>query len=723
MANRKNLLDYIKQNNINADIEKIEAAFDFAEESHIGQYRKSGEDYIIHPVEVTKILIDMKMDTDTIIAGILHDLVEDTFITIADIKYNFGEETAKLVDGVTKLSNLPENKQRQPENIRKMIVSMAQDVRVVILKLADRLHNMRTLKHMQPEKQKRIAEETLTIFAPIAHRLGMAKIKWELEDLSFLYINPEKYKEIMQLVNAKREEREEYTNNLIDSINNEMKVYEIYGEVVGRPKHFYSIYKKMEEYNKQFEELYDLIALRVIVEEKNDCYNVLGIIHNLWKPIQKRFKDYIAMPKSNGYQSIHTTILGPNNQYVEIQIRTREMHYVAEEGIAAHWEYKEKIKNSKANTKRIYSWLKKILELQTETESSEEFIESVTGDLIEEEVFVFSPAGDVIELPLGATPLDFAFHIHTDLGYRCVGAKVNGKIVPLGYQLENSDKIEIITAKNSKGPSKDWIKMVATSSAKSKIKKWFKEQEFENKISEGRIIVEKELLKLGFKFKKADECEELVQYAEKQSFPNFNEFLFNIGIGKITLNGFIQKIKDDLKNVIFDEKGIIDKINQTKKIEKKKNDYGIIIGGIDNIAIRFAKCCTPLPGDDIGGYVTSGKGVVIHRKDCNNYIFLSGNDKNKAIDVKWEENIQNKNKYNFNFIITVINRLGILSEILQLISEHKININSINSQEFIDNGDKKINIKITVEINNKEQYERLIKNIEKIKDVIIIKRI
>lgn len=720
MSYRSDLLNLIKKNNLDVDIDKIEAGYEFAKESHIGQYRKSGEEYIMHPVEVSKILVDMRMDTDTIIAGLLHDLVEDTFITIADIKYNFGDDTAKLVDGVTKLKVLPEGTQKQPENIRKMIVAMAQDVRVVIIKLADRLHNMRTLKHMKPEKQKKIAEETLNIFAPLAHRLGMAKIKWELEDLSLYYLKPDIYKELVKLVSSKRIEREEYTEKVKDEISKELKKYEIDGEVTGRPKHFYSIYKKIYEKNKTFDELYDLIALRIIVEKESDCYNVLGMIHNLWKPVPGRFKDYVAVQKSNGYQSIHTTIVGPNGDFVEIQIRTREMHRISEEGIAAHWEYKEKTKDTKGKSKNIYSWLRKILEWQNEADSSEEFIETVTGDLLKEEVFVFSPAGDVIELPSGSTPLDYAFHIHTEVGYKCTGAKINGKIVPIDYKLENGDRIEIITSKTSKGPSKDWVKIVVTNGAKNKIRKWFKDQEFEEKIKEGRIIAEKEMLQIGLKPKEIESYPRLLEYIKKHYFPNFEEFLFSLGTGKISLKQFIQKIKDESKE---EEIEIPEKINPIKKREKKKNDYGIVIEGVDNTVIRFAKCCTPLPGDDIGGYVTSGKGIVIHRTDCKNYIELSKKDIDRMIDVKWDETLENKNKYNFNFVVTVVDRVRILMDIISIIGEHKINIAAVNSQNFTENGEKNANIKFTVEITHKEQYERLIRSISNLKDVIEIKRI
>jgi guanosine-3',5'-bis(diphosphate) 3'-pyrophosphohydrolase len=447
------ILKEIEKNNLKVDIEKIKLAFFFAEECHEGQYRKSGEDYIMHPVEVTKILIDMKMDTDTIVAGILHDIVEDTLITLADIKYNFGETVATLVDGVTKLKTLPNGTKKQDENIRKMILAMAQNLRVIIIKLADRLHNMRTMKYMKPEKQISISQETLDIYAPLAHRLGIAKIKWELEDLALRYLKPKEYMNIKSLIDSKKKEREEYIQGFIETIVNLLHETGIKGSVKGRFKHFYSIYKKMYEKNKEFDDIYDLMGVRIIVDTEGECYNTLGVIHSHFKPVPGRFKDYIAVPKSNNYQSIHTTIVGPQGKFIEIQIRTEEMDKVAEEGIAAHWSYKEHTKVTKSD--QVYGWLRNILELQKETETAQEFIDSVTKDIMNETVFVFSPKGDITELPQGATPLDFAFAIHTQIGCKCVGAKVNGKIVTLDYKLQNGDRVEIITSKNSKGPNKD----------------------------------------------------------------------------------------------------------------------------------------------------------------------------------------------------------------------------------------------------------------------------
>ena len=544
------ILKEIEKNNLKVDIEKIKLAFFFAEECHEGQYRKSGEDYIMHPVEVTKILIDMKMDTDTIVAGILHDIVEDTLITLADIKYNFGETVATLVDGVTKLKTLPNGTKKQDENIRKMILAMAQNLRVIIIKLADRLHNMRTMKYMKPEKQISISQETLDIYAPLAHRLGIAKIKWELEDLALRYLKPKEYMNIKSLIDSKKKEREEYIQGFIETIVNLLHETGIKGSVKGRFKHFYSIYKKMYEKNKEFDDIYDLMGVRIIVDTEGECYNTLGVIHSHFKPVPGRFKDYIAVPKSNNYQSIHTTIVGPQGKFIEIQIRTEEMDKVAEEGIAAHWSYKEHTKVTKSD--QVYGWLRNILELQKETETAQEFIDSVTKDIMNETVFVFSPKGDITELPQGATPLDFAFAIHTQIGCKCVGAKVNGKIVTLDYKLQNGDRVEIITSKNSKGPNKDWLDIVVTHGAKSKIKKVLKDLVRDQTIKNGRENLERELGKLGITLKEMEEDPIIKKHMEKNNITSLDEFYYHVGEKRSKIDIIIDKLrkKIDRKSVV-----------------------------------------------------------------------------------------------------------------------------------------------------------------------------
>lgn len=722
MGYKEELLKEIQNSKQNLDIEKIITAYEFAKESHIGQYRKSGDEYILHPVEVAKILIRLNMDTDTVVAGFLHDVVEDTLITSADIRYHFGEVVGNLVDGVTKLSYIPEGTKKQHENIRKMIVAMAKDARVVIIKLADRVHNMRTLKYMKPEKQQSIATETLEIFAPLAHRLGMAKIKWELEDLCFYYLQPTVYKEIVKLVDSKRVERENYTDLVISNINEEIKKYEFSADVSGRPKHLYSIYKKMYDGGKSFDELYDLIAIRVIVKEESECYNVLGVVHNLWKPVPGRFKDYIAVPKANGYQSIHTTVVGPEGRFVEIQIRTEEMHRIAEEGIAAHWNYKEKNKHNRRDN--VYSWLRQILEWQQFADSSEEFIKTVTGDILNETVFVFSPQGDVIEMLKGATPLDFAFHIHTQIGYKCIGAKVNGKIVPLDYKLQNGDQIEIITSKASaKGPGKDWLNIVVTQGAKSKIRKWIKDQQFEEKVKDGKQALEKELDKFDIKIKSLEEEVFTTEYLKKYHLPNFMELLFNFGIGRMKIDSYVEKYlennKKDTEVINIDE--MITENQRKSKISN--NQQGIVIDGTDNTLIRFAKCCSPLPGDEVFGYVTRGTGIAIHKADCPNFLSLKASEEARVLEVKWDNKVvvKNSNKYGYNFTITMLDRPNALMDVIRIISDAKINILGVNSNSYMENGDKLATMKLGIEISDKEQVNRLKNSLYKLDGIIRIK--
>lgn len=722
MGYREEILKEINESKQNHDIEKIITAYEFAKESHIGQLRKSGDQYILHPVEVAKILIRLNMDTETVVAGFLHDVVEDTLITSADIRYHFGDVVADLVDGVTKLSYIPEGTKKQHENIRKMIVAMAKDVRVVIIKLADRVHNMRTLKFQKPEKQQSIAKETLEIFAPLAHRLGMAKIKWELEDLSFYYLQPTTYKEISKLLDSRRQEREIYIENVIKVIDDEIYKYGFNGIVSGRPKHLYSIYKKMYDGGKSFDELYDLIAIRIVVKEESECYNSLGLVHNLWKPVPGRFKDYIAVPKANGYQSIHTTVVGPEGRFVEIQIRTEEMHKIAEEGIAAHWTYKEKNKHNRRDN--VYSWLRQILEWQQTTDSSEEFIQTVTGDILNETVFVFSPQGDVIEMLKGATPLDFAFHIHTQIGYKCIGSKVNGKIVSLDYKLQNGDQVEIITSKlPAKTPPRDWLSLVVTQSAKSKIRKWIKDQQFDERVKEGKIHLEKELDKFDIKMKELEDEDYTKEFLKRYHLPDFQELLFNFGIGRMRVESFVERYleatKKDKEVLNIDE--IITE-NQ-KKSKAPNNQQGIVIDGTDNTLVRFAKCCTPLPGDEVYGYVTRGMGIAIHRADCSNFIALKEKEESRIIDVKWDNKLMDKkvNKYGYSFAIVILDRPQALMDVVRIISDAKINLIGVNSNYYFENGEKLVNIKLNIEISDKEQVNRLKNALYKLEGIIRIK--
>ena len=718
------LLDKARANHLNLDFDKIKLALGFAEESHQGQYRKSGDDYIIHPVEVAKILMDMKMDTDTIVAGLLHDVVEDTLIPIADIKYNFGDTVATLVDGVTKLKALPNGTKNQAENIRKMILAMAENIRVILIKLADRLHNMRTLKFMKPEKQQSISKETLDIYAPLAHRLGMAKIKSELEDMAFNYLHHDEFLEIKRLVDNTKEERKDYIENFIRTIIRTLSDLGIKAEVKGRFKHFYSIYKKMYQKGKEFDDIYDLMGVRVIVEDKATCYHVLGIVHSQYTPVPGRFKDYIAVPKSNNYQSIHTTIVGPLGKFIEIQIRTKDMDDIAEEGIAAHWNYKENKKSSKDDN--IYGWLRHIIEFQNESDSTEDFIEGVTGDIDRGTVFTFSPKGDIIELPVGATALDFAFMVHTQVGCKCVGAKVNGRMVTIDHKLKSGDKVEIITSKNSKGPSIDWLDIVVTHGAKGKIRKFLKDENKETVTKIGKDNLEKEASKLGMTLKEIENDPTLKKHMEKNNIPNLDEFYFYIGEKRSRLDILITKIKTSLEKERAASTLTIEEVLKKKEEKKKegKNDFGIVIDGINNTLIRFAKCCTPLPGDEIGGFVTKLTGITVHRKDCANFHAMVEKDPSREIMVKWDENlIETKmNKYNFTFTVVLNDRPNILMEIVILIANHKINITSVNSYEVKKDGDRIVKVKISIEIKGKTEYDYLINNILKLKDVISVER-
>ena len=718
------LLDKARANHLNLDFDKIKLALGFAEESHQGQYRKSGDDYIVHPVEVAKILMDMKMDTDTIVAGLLHDVVEDTLIPIADIKYNFGDTVATLVDGVTKLKALPNGTKNQAENIRKMILAMAENIRVILIKLADRLHNMRTLKFMKPEKQQSISKETLDIYAPLAHRLGMAKVKSELEDIAFSYLHHDEFLEIKRLVDNTKEERKDYIENFIRTMIRTLSDLGIKAEVKGRFKHFYSIYRKMYQKGKEFDDIYDLMGVRVIVEDKATCYHVLGIVHSQYTPVPGRFKDYIAVPKSNNYQSIHTTIVGPLGKFIEIQIRTKDMDDIAEEGIAAHWNYKENKKSSKDDN--IYGWLRHIIEFQNESDSTEDFIEGVTGDIDRGTVFTFSPKGDIIELPVGATALDFAFMVHTQVGCKCVGAKVNGRMVTIDHKLKSGDKVEIIISKNSKGPSIDWLDIVVTHGAKGKIRKFLKDENKETVTKIGKDNLEKEASKLGMTLKELENDPTLKKHMEKNNITSLDEFYFYIGEKRSRLDILINKIKINLEKERAASTLTIEEVLKKKEEKKKegKNDFGIVIDGINNTLIRFAKCCTPLPGDEIGGFVTKLTGITVHRKDCPNFHAMIEKDPSREILVKWDENlIETKmNKYNFTFTVVLNDRPSILMEIVNLIANHKINITSVNSHEVKKDGDRVIKVKISIEIKGKTEYDYLISNILKLKDVISVER-
>ena len=623
------LMKKIEKNCSNVDKEMIKKAYNLAYNAHKEQRRESGEPYIMHPVEVAYILADMGMDTSTITAGLLHDVIEDTEHSYEDISREFSPEVANLVEGVTKLGKIKykTKEEQQADNVRKMLLAMAKDIRVILIKLADRLHNMRTLKYMPVEKQKEKAKETFDIYAPLAHRLGMSKIKWELEDLGFRYMNPNEYYFIVRKIAEKRVERENHIEEIVEQLKNNLDKANIPSDIEGRPKHFYSIYRKMVKKNTTIDQIFDLTAVRILVDTVKDCYAVLGIVHTIYKPIPGRFKDYIAMPKPNMYQSLHSTVIGPQGKPFEIQIRTFQMHKTAEYGIAAHWKYKEGEDNSGDDSGDIdkkLTWLRDMLEWQRETSDAEEFMEGFKIDLFSDEVFVFTPKGNVINLPYDATPIDFAYKIHTDIGNRCIGAKINGKMVPLDYHLKTGEIIEILASSTPKGPSIDWLSIVKSNQAKSKIRAWFKKAKREENIIKGKDSLEKEAKKQGYNFGEIAKGELLDNILKKYNMNSTDDLYAAVGVGAVAPSTIVLKIKDMHSRItrsdVNDWRVIQDQINKgSNKVNKiKTKSPGIIVKGESNVLVRFAKCCNPVPGDEIIGYITKGRGVSIHRKDCKN---------------------------------------------------------------------------------------------------------
>ncbi len=691
----------------------------FAKEAHSGQHRVSGELFISHPLGVAMILADLELDIPTIAAGLLHDVVEDTDYAIEDIEKNFGSEIAILVDGVTKLGKLEfkTKEEQQAENLRKMFFAMAKDIRIILIKLADRLHNMRTLKSMPEEKQREKAMETIDIFAPLAHRLGISKIKWELEDLALRYLEPEHYYDLVEKVAKKRQERENHINKMIDILNERLLATGINAEIQGRPKHFYSIYKKMKDQNKTFEQIYDLTAVRVIVNTVKDCYGALGVVHTLWKPIPGRFKDYIAMPKPNMYQSLHTTVIDSSGDPLEIQIRTYEMHKTAEYGIAAHWRYKEGDKNSNEFEQKL-SWLREILDWQRELRDAKDFMENLKIDLFTDEVYVFTPKGDVIDLPMGSCPIDFAYRIHTDVGNRCIGAKVNGKMVPLDYKLANGDIVEIVTSGHSNGPSRDWLNIVKSPQAKNKIRQWFKKERRDENIARGKEMLEKEAHRQGYDIYQLIKFDFMNNLLKRMSFANIDDMFAAIGYGAVTTKQILQKILDEYKKSVKLNKPeiLIEKSNNKLKT-KKKIDHGIKIDGIDNLLVKFSRCCNPVPGDKIVGYITRGRGVSIHRQDCKN-VSSGVFDKERLVDVKWEG--FEETSYPVEIQASAYDRPGILSEVINLVGDMKTNIDAINARTTKDGV---AIIDLILEINNKQHLENVMQKIKKINGIYNIRRV
>lgn len=706
------------------EIDYLERAYEFARDAHEGQYRKSGDPYIDHPVEVADILVNLELDAPTIAAGFLHDVVEDTDVTLDDLTKEFDEEVAMLVDGVTKLKKIKfkSKEEQQAENHRKMFVAMAQDIRCILIKLADRLHNMRTLKHMPKEKQIQKANETLEIFAPLAHRLGISTIKWELEDVSLRYLNPQQYYRIVNLMKQKRNEREQYVQEVIDDIQGRLDEVNIKADIWGRPKHIYSIYRKMTKQNKQFNEIYDLLAVRVIVDSIRDCYAVLGIIHTCWKPMPGRFKDYIAMPKANMYQSLHTTVIGPKGDPLEVQIRTEDMHRVAEYGIAAHWAYKENQTNTGKNTfEEKLTWFREILEWQNDASDAEEFMESLKVDLFSDMVFVFTPKGDVIELPSGSVPLDFAYRIHTEIGNQCIGAKVNGKMVPLDYKLKTGDIVEVLTSKHSYGPSQDWLKLTQSSHAKNKIRQWFKKEKREENVSKGKELIEKEVRSNGYELKDVFTQENLERVAEKYNFSNIEDMYAAVGYSGITASQIATRLADKVrkKKTEAETEQLLNTINESKSYpQRKRTEVGVQVKGIDNLLIRLSRCCNPVPGDDIVGYITKGRGVSIHRKDCPNIDVE--NDESRLLPVEWEgANHQTKN-YSVDIEINGFDRRGLLNEVLHAVAETKTNISAVSGRS---DKNKMATINMTISIQNVSHLQKVVERIKRIPDIYAVRRV
>lgn len=709
------------------DLKLIREAYDFADQAHSGQVRKSGEAYILHPLTVADIVLDMGMDVLSIVTALLHDVVEDTTVDLETVREKFGETCAMLVDGLTKLEKIrfQSREEQQNENYRKMFVAMAQDIRVILIKLADRLHNMRTLKYQSEESQRRIAYETLEIFCPIAHRLGISAIKWEMEDIALRYLNPQQYYRIANLMKKKRVEREAFIEDVVSRIREKLAEMGIEGDISGRPKHLYSIYQKMTTRNKQFSEIYDLFAIRVIVENIKDCYATLGIIHTLWKPMPGRFKDYIAMPKANMYQSLHTTVIGPNGEPTEVQIRTWDMHQTSEYGIAAHWAYKEGNVVPDGSFGDKMTWFREILELQNETQDAAEFMESLKMDFFSDLVFVFTPNGEVIELPAGSVPLDFAFRIHTEVGNRTIGAKVNGRIVPLDHKLKTGDIVEILTSKHSYGPSSDWLKIAQSSHARSKIKQWFKKEKREENVAKGRDLIERELKRLGLEPHLWMTDDKLQEVATKFTFNDVEDMMAAIGFSGITAAQIVTKLTEKLRR----EQEEANQIELTKEITEikgsavnkkvKNNNNGVKVKGVDNLLVRFARCCNPVPGDLIIGYITRGRGVSVHRMDCLNIPFGTDNEEaDRVIEVEWVDSI-NAN-YSVDIEITGSDRRGLLNEVLQAVSEAKTNISAVSGRT----GKNKMAIMhMTVLISHTEHLTNVVEKIKKIKDIYSVQRI
>ena len=726
------LIASVKKYHPSTDISMIEKAYKIAYEAHEGQKRKSGEPYIIHPLCVAIILADLELDKETIVAGLLHDVVEDTVMTTEEITKEFGAEVALLVDGVTKLGQLSYSADKvevQAENLRKMFLAMAKDIRVILIKLADRLHNMRTLKYMKPEKQKEKARETMDIYAPLAQRLGISKIKVELDDLSLKYLEPEVYYDLVEKIALRKTERQKFVDGIVAEVRAHIEKAGIKAQIDGRVKHFFSIYKKMVNQDKTLDQIYDLFAVRIIVDTVKDCYAALGVIHEMYKPIPGRFKDYIAMPKPNMYQSLHTTLIGPGGRPFEIQIRTFEMHRTAEYGIAAHWKYKE-VNNGVTTSTTVteeekLSWLRQILEWQRDTDDNKEFMSFVKTDLdlFAEQVYCFTPAGDVKNLPSGSTPIDFAYAIHTAVGNKMVGARINGRQVPIDTKLNNGDRVEIITSQNSTGPSRDWLNIVKSTQARTKINQWFKHQLKDENISRGRELILNYCKSKGIDYSMYSKPEYQEKIYKKYNFQDWDSIVAAVGHGGIKegqiVNRLIDEYNKEHKPQTATNAEVLDEYSVKKNHGNHTGKGGIIVNGIDDVAVRFSKCCSPVPGDEIIGFITRGRGVSIHRTDCVNVLCMSEADRARVIEAEWKDDAVASNTYMTEINIYADDRNGILFDITKILSEANINVNSINSRT---SKQGKATITISFAIKSKEQLNTIIAKIRNVDNIIDIER-
>ena len=728
----KELINSVLKYHPSTDISMIEKAYKVASEAHEGQKRKSGEPYIIHPLCVAIILADLELDKETIVAGLLHDAVEDTWMTYEEVEKEFGSEVALLVDGVTKLGQLSYSADKvevQAENLRKMFLAMAKDIRVILIKLADRLHNMRTLQYMRPEKQQEKARETMDIYAPIAMRLGISKIKVELDDLSLKYLKPDVYYDLVHKVALRKSEREQFVGAIVKEVKKHMDDANIKAQVDGRVKHFFSIYKKMVNQDKTIDQIYDLFAVRILVDTVKDCYAALGVIHEMYKPIPGRFKDYIAMPKPNMYQSLHTTLIGPNGQPFEIQIRTYEMHRTAEYGIAAHWKYKEssdgKAPVGKSEEEKL-NWLRQILEWQRDMSDNKEFMSLLKNDLdlFADSVYCFTPQGDVKTLPSGSTPVDFAYSVHSAVGNKMVGARVNGKLVPIEYEIKNGDRIEIITSQNSQGPSRDWLKLVKSTQAKNKINQWFKKELKEDNILKGKEMLAQYARAKGFTIANYTKTQYLEAVLRKYGFRDWDSVLAAIGHGGLkegqVFNKLVEAYDKENKKNLTDEQ-VLEAASETQeKLHIAKSKSGIVVKGIHDVAVRFSKCCNPIPGDEIVGFVTRGRGITIHRTDCVNVLNMSETDRTRLIEAEWQQpDTKEKEKYTAEIQVYANNRTGLLVDLSKIFTERKIDLRSINSRT---SKQEKATISMSFEIGSKEELRSLIEKIRQVESVIDVER-